>query len=181
MRNLFTVLAKLMGVLLLYLILESVQNIAAAAVILWGGMPQSNLILKAYLFVPFVQPVLGLVFAWLLLFKTQWLAGVLRIPEGEIAGDGDVDHRVLLDVGIKLIGLFMAASALPDVVRTTMIVMEKYPYELSDVGAADTYGLIGSIVALLLGIFLMLQSGLVARVISREKLLDSSAVTDKQA
>lgn len=117
MRHLFLVIAKLFG---LFQIVWAVGHLASVTMVLATmGMGPESLFQHR---VAQLANTLGLavfcfVMAWVLLFRTQWLADKLRIQEE--AEPKRLRGIMLLRVGIKLIGLFLVVSAIPDAVRAS--------------------------------------------------------------
>jgi hypothetical protein len=52
--------------------------------------------------------------AWLLLFRAEWLADRLKVPENE--GQSPLSGAVFLDAGVRLLGLFAIIQAAPDLI-----------------------------------------------------------------
>ena len=115
MRRLFIVLAKIIGLLQVYWGLTYFFSI----VIFIRGMGRmtsngagnySSQIIGIILYA-----VLSFGMAWLLLFKAEWLADKLKIKsDDELPA---VSHDVLLNAGVKLIGLYILAGAIPSLSR----------------------------------------------------------------
>ena len=135
MRPLFLVLAKLTGLLHLY---WTLSGLAQMSVMFGLGSIRTEASVST------LVPILGfvlyfvfaLVLAWILLFKTEWLADVLRLPTDE-STTVKPPATVLLHVGIQLIGVYAVAQAVPGLLRTlTMLhrtfdlTAQNYPWHL---------------------------------------------------
>lgn len=117
MRRLFVVLAKLVGLVQSYRLINSAVMIAIQSYSLlklksgrdvWWDILAPQLILVVYFAVTLVASLF-------LLFKTEWIANLLRIPNDEPIVS--VGEEALMRTGMKLIGLWMSAHAIPTLVR----------------------------------------------------------------
>jgi hypothetical protein len=109
MRQLFLVLAKLVGLLQLYSALSTCVQFGSMLTIFGpSDVPKAQDYLPSLIPVAIsVAMTLGL--AWLLLARTEWLADRLKIQDaGQIAG---LDKQPIFLVGVKLIGLYMTVYA----------------------------------------------------------------------
>jgi hypothetical protein len=113
MRNLFIVLAKVVGLLqiptalnysnfLFIFVAETINTKASWQVRFKESYPD--------IIVSIVGISLVLSLAWVLLFRTTWITSRVGIPEGEMHLP---ERNPLLYIGIKLLGLFVLVGAVP--------------------------------------------------------------------
>jgi hypothetical protein len=124
MRTLFIAVCKVCGLLQVYTglvyitsvlpIMRMLENmfISKGGVVEMRTSCGSSLSLTA----TSVMALLALTFgaAWLLLFRAEWLADRLKVPENE--GQSPVSGAVILDAGVRLLGLFAIIQAAPDLI-----------------------------------------------------------------
>jgi MFS family permease len=115
MRRLFIVFAKLLGVLQIYWSIAYLSSILvfASSVAKMGDSEPWQALMHYSGFL--VYAALTIVFAWLFLARTTWLADKLKIPK-----DDDLpalSKDALLNAGIKLIGIYVLAKAIPSLVQ----------------------------------------------------------------
>jgi hypothetical protein len=116
MRQLFLVLAKLIGLIQLYWSLATLVQIGVSIEMLTAeSKPEIYLLIKWGLvgFGAYFLLTLGL--AWILLIKTDWLADKLGISDD--IGPSIVSEAILLSAGIRLIGLYVAVTAAPALIK----------------------------------------------------------------
>jgi len=118
-RQLFIVLAKIVGLLNL---LQAMINLMGIFRV-WGLMeqqPEAGLaMLVGYVFVILMQIAL----VYVLLVRTEWLAGRVGLePEPSI----HLQRDEVLFIGIKLIGLYWLASALPSLISGVAVMAVNY-------------------------------------------------------
>ena len=117
MRRLFLVLAKLVGLMQAFqafMVLIQVGSMVNTALGFSAGRA-SDPSLYGYIMGLFVSFPLSLGLAWLLLFRTEQVADFLRVGPDEPVPAFRRD--VLLNAGVKLIGLYVAAEAIPSLAR----------------------------------------------------------------
>ncbi len=160
MRRLFLVLAKLMGLFQLY------QTIYSGYILIsfLAEHLKENLDLASTLcMVCYI--VLLLPITWILLFRTEWLADRLGIQDdGEIGGP---EKFPVLLVGVKLIGVYITAYAIPSLVTelpSTLAVL-KNPNE----GTLLWHAIIPAVLQVVIGLFLALKSDYVVKIITKKK------------
>jgi hypothetical protein len=162
MRRLFLVLAKLLGLLLLYSGLMMVIQISGYFATSGASGPVQRFGNIYFLVESFFFFVVSLGIAWLLLARTDWLANKLGIGNGpEIIG---LEPKPLLLVGVTLIGVYATAHAIPalagELVRLGLMKADGIEWR--------SWGrVISSVVQLGLGLFLMLMSPTVVKILAR--------------
>jgi hypothetical protein len=117
MRRLFLVLAKLVGLMQAFrafMILIQVGSMVNRVVGSSAGR-SSDPSLYGYIMGLFVSFPLSLALAWLLLFRTEQVADFLGVAPDEPFPAFRRD--VLLNAGVKLMGLYLAAQAIPSLAR----------------------------------------------------------------
>jgi hypothetical protein len=118
MRRLFLVLAKLAGLVLVYLALVNVIQIGFTIHVMTGpAAPPGGQAISGALGI-FLCFCLSLAMAWLLLARTEWLADRLRIRED--AATGIPGDDVILRTGIALIGVYVTVNAIPAFARAIL-------------------------------------------------------------
>jgi len=117
MRRLFLVLAKLVGLLQAFRAFMVLIQVGSMVNELLGSSARaaSDPSLYGYVMGLFVSFPLSIALAWLLLFRTEQVADFLRVSPDEPFPAFRRD--VLLNVGVKLIGLYLAAEAIPSLAR----------------------------------------------------------------
>ena len=122
MRRLFLVLAKLVGLLQAFRAFMVLIQVGSMVNELLGSSARaaSDPSLYGYVMGLFVSFPLSIALAWLLLFRTEQVADFLRVGPDEPVPAFRRD--VLLNVGVKLIGLYLAAQAIPSL--TSWLLLE---------------------------------------------------------
>jgi len=117
MRRLFLVLAKLVGLLQAFRAFMVLIQVGSMVNELLGSSARaaSDPSLYGYVMGLFVSFPLSIALAWLLLFRTEQVADFLRVGPDEPFPAFRRD--VLLNAGVKLIGLYLAAEAIPSLAR----------------------------------------------------------------
>ncbi|GAB6082208.1 hypothetical protein JCM30471_11220 [Desulfuromonas carbonis] len=178
MRSLFVCLAKLLGLLQVYWSLTYLTSVSAAlkAMTRIPGAQGQGSAMYAVGLVVFVVASFGL--AWVLMFKTQWLADRLRIIEqGAPVG---LDAGATLRTGIALVGVFTSVEAIPELIKALSEWMT-HAYSSNSLAHAMSRqmlwqtryselwtSVLPTAIQFVLGIFLMLKSNTVAKWITRE-------------
>ena len=120
MRKIFIVLAKLAGLFQLY---QGINYVAAlvtsfsqmSQLKLPGAPPSGSIPIQIIL------PIIGfgaltLIMAYILMFRTNWLANILGIKEEH--DTKKLTTSLVLQAGVKLIGVYIAANAIPEVYKS---------------------------------------------------------------
>ena len=162
MKPLFLVLAKLTGLLHLYwtvaLLLQMAMMFSTIGAM--GSMETGAKVVA--LFAALLYSVLAGWIAWILLVRTDWLAGKLGIHDA-VAIEFPAPATLLL-VGVQLIGIYVAVDAIPDLVRALI-------YHRTTVAHLRLFDVISNLLSplilLLLGLFLAFRAPRVVALISR--------------
>ena len=115
MKQLFFVFAKLLGLFQLYTaLLAAMQWVSMLTMIARSeSAPFTGMLMGAAGLLVFLAVALAA--AWILIEKTDWLAGKVGIrDDAPVAG---LEQVPALVVGICLIGIFVTVQSLPGVVR----------------------------------------------------------------
>jgi hypothetical protein len=156
MRRLFITLAKLIGLLQLYWAIVTVVQIGSFVdILLHGDATTPYRWHFATLMGTVFYLVLSLGAAWVCIKKTDWLANKLGLPDSCASGEVVVKEGDLLRTGVKLIGVYILAYAIPAFVRTM------FGYGLFSGGKIGTdfwTNIIPSALQLFLGAFLAIRS-----------------------
>ncbi len=124
MRTLFIAVSKVFGLVLVYSGLAYITTVLPIVYMLLQGYASSgsgvsvqttlgsNLPLTTASFVATVAVAFGA--AWLLIFRGEWLAGKLGIPEQ--SGQPPLGGETILGVGIRILALFFIVQATPELV-----------------------------------------------------------------
>jgi hypothetical protein len=118
MRNLFTVCAKLGGLFQIYRGLTVVLPTALFFSTMGNSQAPNMIVYVQVIGSAAISGLLTFGMAWLLLCRTQWLADILKIPEGDVSGA--LEENVILRTGVKLIGVYIAVQAIPVVFRISL-------------------------------------------------------------
>ncbi len=164
MKPLFLVLAKLTGLLHLYwtvaLLLQMAMMFSTVGEM---GSLETGAKVGA-VFAALLYSVLAIWIAWILLVRTDWLAGKLGIPDS-VAIEIPAPATFLL-VGVQLIGLYVAVDSIPDLVRALI-------YHRTIAAHLRLFDVISNLLAplilLLLGLFLAFRASRVVALISRQE------------
>ena len=115
MRQLFLVLAKLLGLLQIVWALPLLASLTMFLATM--GMVSESLHQHraAQIANTLAFSVFYLAMAWVLLFRSEWLADKLKIQDD--AEPRELREIVILRAGVKLIGLFFVVSAIPEAAR----------------------------------------------------------------
>lgn len=113
MKNLFLVFAKLLGLVLLYLVL--ITSFQIIGLFFWAlgdhpPVPQ----LAAGLLLSLLALFASLAAVWILLVRTEWLAGKLKLNTDAPLGAFTPDAALV--VGLTLIGVYLAVRSLSQIV-----------------------------------------------------------------
>ncbi len=117
MNNLFLVFAKLLGLVLLYLVL--ITSFQIIGLFFWAlgdhpPVPQ----LAAGLLLSLLALFASLAAVWLLLVRTEWLAGKLNLNTEAPLGAFTPDSALV--VGLTLIGVYLAVRSLSQIAATAV-------------------------------------------------------------
>ena len=181
MRNVFIVLAKLIGILQLYwgisylaalnMTYSQMKNIQLSKTI-----PQDSDGIQ-------ILPILGYILltfsmSYLLIICTEWLADILRIKENE--DYKKLPINLILQAGIKLIGIYIVALAIPQVFKSLsewVFTVKQYSSSMHD--SMHAQGFFSSIVPLLLkiclGLFATLKTNTIIRIITKDQKAEQSS------
>jgi hypothetical protein len=162
MKKLFLVFAKLLGLLQLYTTLMGLTQMAVMMAMVSRGEPRPM--------VGFLSGVIGmgsflavsLLIAWVLLAKTEWLAGKIGI--GDEAPVEGLERVPALIVGIALIGVFVTVRALPPLVYALLDYSQTWGSPLRQTVWRQ---FAPPALQLALGLFLALRPGAVAALVAR--------------
>ncbi len=118
MRNLFIVLAKVVGLLQVATVIWYCESLFRSlyAVRQWS-QPHVSGEIYTDLFSRGLVLCLYLGFAWVLLFRSSWIADRLGLPDNEIHIP---EPNLLLWIGIKLFGLYVLVEAAPALIWAVM-------------------------------------------------------------
>ena len=183
MKNVFVVLAKLIGLFQLYwgisyiaalsLSLSHMKNSQFSADVSQGGGG-----MQVFPMLGFALLTFGL--AYLLMFCTDWLARMLGIKENQ---DSDkLPVNLLLPAGVKLIGVYLVALAIPEIFKSLsewIFTVRQYSSSTGDdalyaqmfrtVAAQGFFSsIIPSLLKLALGIFVAVRTSTVIRLIAKD-------------
>jgi len=128
MRNVFTALTKLIGLWIFTLGFPYIGYALGTIMNGWENYMPSHYIPLAGLYL--VVTGVCFFFAWLLVFKTDWVADKVRVPRDEGAGI-PVERSVLFPMGIQLLGLYFLFMVIPALIwnltNTPLIAQIFYP------------------------------------------------------
>ena len=155
-KTLFNIILKILGIFFLKDMIASVVQLCFFTFMMrkqysTGGSPDS---FKQFLLLFIIIAVYAF-FAWLLIIKSNWLIGVLRIEKGF---DQDVIplsiHRsTILSIAIIVIGGYMVAEEIPNLCRQLVVYYrEKQAYSISTVSVS--YSVLSGI-KIVIGLLLM--------------------------
>ena len=116
MRRVFIVLAKLMGLLQIYWGLTFLTSVVMIFAHMPGGEGDREFAMQ--LLGVCIYGVVAFGAAWLLLARTEWLADRLGIEAD--SAPVTLSKDVVLQAGMKLIGVYFLTRALPSLVRGVM-------------------------------------------------------------
>jgi hypothetical protein len=170
MKPLFLVLAKLTGLLHLYWTLTGLTQVG----VMFSTMGRLESTSLGGMLIPVVglaiYLLLALGIAWMLLVRTDWLAGKLGIQDPTAIASPSPQSFFL--VGVRLIGVYVSVFALPALVRALVTTQQIWAH-LDRPHVAST--LISPILSLLLGLLLTFKGGWVVARISRPDAASTSA------
>lgn len=112
MRQLFIVLAKVMGVFQAYLVVVNVLTIVSTYLI--PHVDNANTVVAGLC----LLVVGNVAFSWVLLVRTGWLADKLGIRDEGISGEFPKDR--LLKLGVQLVGLYVVSYSIPALFRSAV-------------------------------------------------------------
>jgi len=163
MRNIFLAGAKLLGILGLYWAILIIPQIG-----FFLGI--QNPINEEYYSISwifsgiFLYFLLSLVFGLILIFRTEKIANMLKIKEGE-EQEFKPNADNMLRIGIILVGIFLLASAIPKLAKTIFGMARS----LSGLTSIYSSELISSILQICLGVWLSLSSSKVIHFITKRE------------
>ena len=161
MKQLFFVFAKLLGLFQLYTaLIAAMQWVSMLTMIARSeSAPFTGMLMGATGLLVFLAVALAA--AWILIEKTDWLAGKVGIrDDAPVAG---LEQVPALVVGICLIGIFVTVQSLPGVVRL-LLTRNMWGTGLP---AFIWPQLLPAVLQVALGLFLALQPGRVAALVTR--------------
>jgi len=165
MRKMFLVAAKLLGLMQLYSMLMSSLPFLAVSMnyaetyhpspiqVLLGGASA------------LVWTIFYGWFAWLLLFRTDWLADRLKIRD-EPGDDRAFDRQAVLPLGVTLIGLYVVIHALPSLITAIMRIQSEWIDRFPEKQRGQ---LVSVIIQLLLGVWFTFGANQVVSIITRRE------------
>jgi len=113
MRNVFNVAVKIIGV---WVFFSGLRNLSMAVISVVNAVAMDRVLggntsaLMCGLYLVFAGVLFC--FAWLLVFRTEWVADKLKVLKDESAGV-PLDRATLFPMGIQLVGLFLSLTAIP--------------------------------------------------------------------
>jgi len=163
MRRVFIVLAKLVGIILLYrwLIYFSSGLMYFSNISNFGSNQQSNIFLQIIGIVGSV--LIGLGVGWVLVIKTCWLADKLGVKDDDLLPDLSMD--VFLRAGFKLIGMYIFLVAMP-LVFTAVYRFGSYGM-YGDLAKIIWAAVLPAILQVVLALFLMIRTDNVLRLLEK--------------
>jgi hypothetical protein len=167
MRRLFLVLAKLVGLMQAFQAFMALIQIGGTVNALLGSSPARAYFPSLYgsIIGLFVSFPLSIALAWLLLFRTEQVADFLRVGPDEPVPAFRRD--VLLNVGVKLIGLYLAAEAIPSLAR--WLYEARYFAERRMPNSFYTWaGILQPALAIVVGIVLIAKTRQIVSLITRD-------------
>lgn len=157
------VLAKLLGLVQLYLALVGLtQGAGMIAMLSSGGYPSPRELLVSMIAMGAYLAV-SLAIVWVLLAKTEWLA--MRVGLKEEAPVAGLERVPALQTGVTLIGVFVTANSLPPLLR---ILLQSGFFMREPILPSSGVYLIPVVFQTLLGLFLALRPRTVVALIDRE-------------
>ncbi len=106
MRKTFVVLAKLMGLYLLFFTTQYFFSLTMMLSIASGNATNSRFFMS--IFFSLIGLCLLFVIIWTLIFRTDWLADKVRVPDEPLP---NMNHQMVLRVGIILLGIYFLFGA----------------------------------------------------------------------
>ncbi len=128
MRRLFIVGAKLLGLLCLWWAIFMILQTISFSSMFFGGWPRDSywvigaLLYGAGLLAYFV---LAVCFAFILLFRTEWIADKVGLDR-HTELPGWPHERKLLSLGIVLLGFYVLAHAIPGVAKSSLSLLAEF-------------------------------------------------------
>ncbi len=124
MRTLFIAVGRVFGLLQVYYGITYVTSMIPAIIVVQQATGDTNIQMTAHTFAGTAVALtagsmiatflLSLVVAWLLLFRTEWLADKLKLPEYDDHPPLSAD--AIFHVGARLLGLFVIIQTAPDLI-----------------------------------------------------------------
>jgi hypothetical protein len=149
MRNLFIVLAKVVGLLQIPILI--------------GYLDQ--MILYFFVSTNYAVSVINCcfhaAFTWLLLFRSTWIADRLRIQDGEMPTP---PAHSLLNIGLKLMGIYILVHAIPEFVWYLMMPFYQDPQIVTQIWIR----IVPILLKIGLGLFLVFKTNRVIELITRD-------------
>jgi len=134
MREWFTIGAKLLGVYFFYMFLSNVLGVTGyLAASINNQSSATDPMEKMVILSLIVSIAIWLLFSLLLLFGTEWLARLLRIPEQALM-QGMPEGISLLRTGLILNGVYVFVTNIGGLVKTL------YDHIVADSAPADIFG-----------------------------------------
>jgi len=120
MRNIFNALIKVIGIWMIYLgieqLIKSVYHILTTIIANRMQIPPAWMPkFEAWSYVYLMCSGLYFILAWVLIFKTDWVADKAKVPKDENQCT-PLDRSALLPIGIQLVGFYFLLIAIPDLV-----------------------------------------------------------------
>jgi hypothetical protein len=163
MRNLFIVLAKVVGLLQIATVINYLQFQIGYINYIVGSEDWLYSLRSQLVNMVGYSMCMGLVlgFAWVLLFRTNWIANRLGIPEGEELSGPKQDS--FLPIGIKLLGVYILVDAVPGFV---WVMIEPRAFNPDESAAHFWIRIVPSVLKLAFGLILVGKTSYVMELIS---------------
>ena len=169
MRSLFIVVSKIYGLMQAYAGLTYIFTVIPMFSML--GADDDSVVSTAFhgeqitLSVISLGAMASLTFgiAWLLLFRTEWLADKLKIPKSESSSSPSPSVEILLYSGTKLIGLYVVVQGIP------LLVQGLFQIRHMPFGAYIWSTMSSPVIRIIIGVLLVIKTRAIVKFIIEKK------------
>jgi hypothetical protein len=170
MRKYFVIGGKLLGVYLLYLSLTMLFGSLSYIVTFFN--PQSDPFRKIVIINSLVSLIILLIFSFVLLFRTEWLADLVKLDK-ESEDFLKIKSEIILRGGIVLIGLYVFATNIGRFISTIYLQFAEANMGIDPVGTVPrgitaSKDLITIGITIAFSLFLIFGSGIIEKIVQRK-------------
>ena len=159
MRKLFIPFAKLLGI---YLIYRSLNYLVTILYYLFSNiLTEQDAVRTGFLYTSIAQ-ILFLILALILLFKTEKIADILRLPNDDI-NLGGIDHYSILHAGLILIGVVMIIYAIPTFIGSLLTFVKYRDVTPTTLHYQELQRMVSSLLKAVLGFILVFRAVQIAK------------------
>jgi hypothetical protein len=166
MRRLFIVGAKLLGLVCLWWGIFATLQILSYSAMFFGNQAYQSPLIATLLNILglIIYFVLAVCFAWILLFRTNWVADKVGLDKDDVLPSWPQEHK-LLYLGIVLLGLYVLTHAIPGFAKSLFTLAGNFRNQRNS--AFFIVPLFTNIIETILGVLLIIMPGRIIELIDK--------------